>query len=350
MKKNIYVFTTAFLIIQSVSAIAQITVSQNQFESVFVIGDSLNALYSNDTTLDVGQTGGPNIYDLRPLHFIGMKAAVENGSSIPIVAPHFPNDTVLAVPGNNNVVSFSGSRMLGIGHVNIISDTSYKVNVKIPGEVIFDFPLTYNKSWSYSYTSYDTTYDNGTAVSGTAGGDNRKTIVDGFGTIILPNGDSLACLRLFQGPASGSINTGDSAYTFFFITQNGIFVDVEAPGNSAATGKIPIYSVQVIQGSSPTSVETGKNEPLSISLSQNYPNPFNPTTAISYQLSAFSHVTLKVYDVLGREVATLVNKEQQAGKYSVQLSADSYQLASGVYFYKLTAGSFSQIKKLMLLK
>lgn len=83
-------------------------------------------------------------------------------------------------------------------------------------------------------------------------------------------------------------------------------------------------------------------------LYQNYPNPFNPTTVISYQLSAISDVTLKVYDILGREVATLVNQKQSAGKYSVTFNGNA--LPSGVYFYRLVAGNDMAVKKLLLLK
>jgi subtilisin family serine protease len=88
--------------------------------------------------------------------------------------------------------------------------------------------------------------------------------------------------------------------------------------------------------------------PIQFALEQNYPNPFNPTTTISYQLPAFSTVVLKVYDVLGREVATLVNEKKAAGKYSTTWNASS--MSSGVYFYRLHAGAYRETKKLLILK
>ncbi|NOY46952.1 MAG: T9SS type A sorting domain-containing protein [Chlorobi bacterium] len=83
-------------------------------------------------------------------------------------------------------------------------------------------------------------------------------------------------------------------------------------------------------------------------LSQNYPNPFNPSTIIQYSIPMNEFVTLKVYDVLGRKVKTLVNKEQSAGVYNVEFNAS--KLTSGVYFYRIEAGSFVAVKKLLLLK
>ena len=97
-----------------------------------------------------------------------------------------------------------------------------------------------------------------------------------------------------------------------------------------------------------TNVSKYKELPTGFSLAQNYPNPFNPTTAISYQLPAYSHVSLKVYDVLGKEVATLVNENKPAGNYKVEFNANN--LVSGIYFYTMQAGAFVQTKKLILLK
>ena len=88
--------------------------------------------------------------------------------------------------------------------------------------------------------------------------------------------------------------------------------------------------------------------PESFSLFQNYPNPFNPTTNIKYDLPTSNLVTLKVYDVNGKKIETLVNENQNAGSYSVLFNAVNYP--SGVYFYKLEAGSFSETRKMVLLK
>ena len=83
-------------------------------------------------------------------------------------------------------------------------------------------------------------------------------------------------------------------------------------------------------------------------LFQNYPNPFNPVTTITYQIPEDGKVTLSIYDVIGREVQTLVNADQNAGRYSVQLNAG--KLASGVYFYRLTSGNYTAVRKLLLAK
>ncbi len=102
-----------------------------------------------------------------------------------------------------------------------------------------------------------------------------------------------------------------------------------------------------------TVVTTGIKDQLSslpknYSLSQNYPNPFNPTTAIDYQLPKSGHVSLKVYDMLGNEIATLVNENKEAGSYTANFNAGN--ISSGVYFYTLQASGYTMTKKLVVLK
>ncbi len=92
----------------------------------------------------------------------------------------------------------------------------------------------------------------------------------------------------------------------------------------------------------------GNTDPYVYSLEQNYPNPFNPVTSIHYQLAEDVQVSLKVYDVTGKEIATLVNRKQNAGNHTIEWNASQY--SSGVYFYRLTAGKFTEIRKMILIK
>lgn len=103
-------------------------------------------------------------------------------------------------------------------------------------------------------------------------------------------------------------------------------------------------------GESPLSVKHKSQNPTSFVLEQNYPNPFNPTTLIRYELPTTSTVTLELYDILGRKIATLLNMKQSQGRYSYMLNADAVGLSSGIYFYRLQAGIFSATRKMILVK
>ncbi len=97
-----------------------------------------------------------------------------------------------------------------------------------------------------------------------------------------------------------------------------------------------------------TGIAIEPNIVMDFALSQNYPNPFNPSTTIYYSIPTSESVTLKVYDVLGNEVATLVNEEKPVGTYEIIWQAAN--LPSGIYFYTINAGSFIETKKMILLK
>ena len=98
----------------------------------------------------------------------------------------------------------------------------------------------------------------------------------------------------------------------------------------------------------PTIISNAKQDIVTFGLYQNFPNPFNPSTKIIYQIPEISFVTIKVFDVLGKEIATLVNGEKPAGNYEVKF--DGTNLPSGIYFYQLRAGSFVQTKKMLMIK
>ena len=114
-------------------------------------------------------------------------------------------------------------------------------------------------------------------------------------------------------------------------------------------------TIHKMTGSGVTSVDNQSEMPATYALKQNYPNPFNPVTSIEYVVGSIAFVSLKVYDVLGNEVATLVNEEKSAGSYEVEFNTSSHSgnvrnLPSGLYFYTLSASGFSETKKMILLK
>ncbi len=141
---------------------------------------------------------------------------------------------------------------------------------------------------------------------------------------------------------------------------------VEGHGNSNSLKEYSFKDVKPIRGKNlyrlkqidtdgrfeySNEIEVEITAPTEFLLSQNYPNPFNPSTVISYQLSVPSNVVLKIFDVLGNEIATLIDNEfKEAGYYIYQLRINNYQLTTGVYFYRLQAGEFVQMRKMLLLR
>ncbi len=149
--------------------------------------------------------------------------------------------------------------------------------------------------------------------------------------------------------------------TSFLIAPSGSFTDslrftADSVGTfkalvlitSDATNKITDTIVVIGVCQKVTSVDSRSIVSGAFSLSQNYPNPFNPSTLISYQLPVNSHITMKVYDVIGREVATLVDEVKEAGSYEVKV--DASRLSSGVYFYRMQAENYVEMKKMVLMK
>lgn len=139
---------------------------------------------------------------------------------------------------------------------------------------------------------------------------------------------------------------------YFYEKDTTIFIDsLEFTlGSSSSLPKGVVSKQSACHTAS--SIDKEEANPETFLLLSNYPNPFNPSTVISYQLAVGSHVTLKIYDMLGKEVRILVNEQQEMGRYTVQFSAEggASSLASGMYFYQLRANDYTSTKKMLLLK
>jgi hypothetical protein len=137
-----------------------------------------------------------------------------------------------------------------------------------------------------------------------------------------------------------NINPGDSVTVYYGMALGSSFTEV-IKGLDSALVRYNNYIAAVLKGNESFS-------PLNYKLNQNYPNPFNPATTISYIIPVQEKVTLKIYNILGMEVSTILDKVQTAGNYSIRF--DTKNLPSGIYFYELRTSNFREVKKMIFLK
>ncbi len=215
---------------------------------------------------------------------------------------------------------------------------------------------------------YSVTPDkNGNIYAGTYGGGIYKKTGNTWSGFSTPNGLGGSSAFVTAVDSSGALWAGFSTLNGFNYLWHGIFytTDNGSSWNFAGLDSISVRAL-VVYGDTVfavtyndglyaltknglvNSVKKNGSVPNMYSLSQNYPNPFNPATMIEYQLNEKSFVTLTLFDVLGRRVATLVNGEQTGGSHFANWDASAF--ASGVYFYRLKAGDFIETKKMLLMK
>jgi hypothetical protein len=209
---------------------------------------------------------------------------------------------------------------------------------------------------SYNIISVYLTTNAGASWTAVAG--NLEQSPDGSG-----NGPSVRWAAILPFGGNTYYYVGTSTGLYSTVALNGAST-VWAQEGASTIGNVVVDMIQtravdglVVVGThgqgvfsgtaSPTSV-AGDLRPVSTALMQNYPNPFNPSTTIRYSLSKTDHVTLKIFDVTGREVATLVDAQRSPGDYAVSWSPEG--LASGTYVYRLVSGSFIETKKLLYLR
>jgi hypothetical protein len=175
---------------------------------------------------------------------------------------------------------------------------------------------------------------------------------------LLSSGLEILLSNTGAGSLSSVSDLGDGTYQATITTPIAIGTDTISAVVISGTDTVDIFLDAVVSYVNPTSISENIISPDEFFLYQNSPNPFNPTTIIKYQIPKDGFVTLKIFDIVGNEVATLVNQEEAAGTHEIKFdtsqlsnrisSRDGY--ASGVYFYKIRAGEFSDTKKMLLLK
>ncbi len=244
--------------------------------------------------------------------------------------------------------------------MNLITKGATNVPVKM--NEIYSRGVTGNLDWIEIYNSSESQIDIGGYKiydSGGKSGSKSKKLFPS-GTIIPPKGFTVVITDTIDFVGDDSdFGLSSNGETVWFEDTIGVVIDTVAFTSMDVTqsyGRFPDGStnwqlLNTITRGTANSITSVENDNIVISefkLNQNYPNPFNPTTTFSYAIGKQGFVTLKIFNVLGKEVATLVNEVKSIGNYEIKFNAAN--LSSGIYFYKLTSGTFTSTKKLTLIK
>ncbi len=363
MKKLSYLFVVIVmgLFLQS-AARAQISISASDLTNAFSVGISQFDYSSTDTVLmNIGTASGSSsqtwaapsvkINDSLRLdgavpsstpysaNFLGatyaLHAALTQGPLSIAFYEYFKlsNDSLISLGGVQHLKGSIGGQALD----------STALKIKVQG--VFAFPLHLGQSFTHQT---DTIYAQGPDVETQT----ETDVFDAYGTLNLSNG-SFGALRqtattVTKVYISGVLQNTVTSYTISWQTESGNQLSVDV--DTLSSGNVRVHSVSITYiGTTPaTLVRSLAQAPENFTLSQNYPNPFNPSTQIQFSVAHAGFVSLKVYDMLGREVATLISRDLSPQSYSVTWNAAD--LPSGVYFYKLDAEGKSVTKKMILMK
>jgi hypothetical protein len=338
-----------------VQVFAQTTITESDIQTAYAVGNQYSS-YSDTTGTQVfvgSASGTEQTWDfrMRPFSYQGSGISIDPASAPQI--NEFPEANIVtysvtALPSGDSVGGHTYNQLTPtMFWFHGVGGTEGSVTRYSPPLPAMKLPCTYNTTWEYQgdtnhiipglmWTVMTTNYT-----------------IDAFGTVRLPVGDYPA-LRMKNVTFTYSYNvfaglSRTKSITYSFMTRGlaGVTVKIDTTQENLST-VVPEYVMYTRSGTADVIELVGAQIPSEFSLEQNYPNPFNPTSSIRYALPIQTHVTLRVYDMLGRVMQTLVDETQEAGLYEVQLDASGF--ATGVYFYRLAAGSFVDTKKMLVLK
>ena len=317
----------------------EILISTHNLSEIWVID------HSTSTAEAAGHTGGKRGHGGDILYRWGNPQAYGAGSQSDqkLYYQHDARWIDSGLPGAGDIMIFNNGKDRPEGDYSTIEEITPPIDSN--GNYYLENSGAYGPdtvTWEYKANPANSFY------SSHLGGEDR-----------LPNGNTLICEgvdgRFFEVDSSGNI-----VWEYINpVSQSGIVAQGDTPQVNMVF-KIYRYSAQYsgLAGKDlsrkgkieqyPMGIENNNSQITGFILNQNYPNPFNPNTTINYQLSTGSNVTLKVYDILGNLVNTLVNGYKDKGRYKVNFNGS--KLSSGVYLYRLVAGRFTDTKKLILMK
>lgn len=374
MKKHYYTLIAGalslVLLLLPVKAAAQITISSGEWPTAF--GTAWTQYSAEDTTgngipVNVGAAGGPQTWNFSEAMFpegITQGVSIEDPATTPYFADFPTADHVWRMffqDGGFTIDVYSyldlaSSDLLSLGFAGTIGPASI-LEDNVPDDLVLQFPAALGTSWTSNYTVTTSPFPGALQIDSTS----RHSFIDAWGTIQLPNG-TFDCLRIFDDEISfyslyvgGVLFSSDTitSYTYAWITeQEGLLAEVislenEPNPNFNLAEAVTFQTLPSGIGDAPSLLADG------FVLRQNYPNPFNPTTNIGFVIADLGFTELKIYDVLGREVKTLVNRQLFPGSYEERWDGTNnhgQQVPGGIYFYRLKTESFEQTRKMLLIR
>lgn len=347
----------------AVSSFAQITITASDVSAQLSVGNSLvNRLDTLTTSANIGTPGST----ANTWNFGGLATHVLDTlrSVVPSGTPYFgwfpgathalqQRQTLMGITGTVYLYVTLGTDLLlrgagGDGPTPLGTAVLRATNT--PPEVLYQLPMTLGTTWTTTFVESLVVTIGGFPLLTQVTNHTIVNTVDAHGTLVLPGTfGSHQALRIRSDDRFSGASTGRSI-SYQFIARNGASVEVTAIDTlQPNSGTINIDPTSTSwSGPIATDVPISAELPVEFGLMQNYPNPFNPSTTIQYQVASPSFVTLKVYNLLGQEVATLVNDQKEPGTYAVRWIADG--IPSGIYFAKMQAGAFTQTRRMVVLK
>ncbi len=359
MKRILQLFIILTIGFLSKNSSAQISITQDDVASWLTLGNTLNA-HSDTTTqmLDIGASGEQSVWNFSNIH-------ADVDYDIQVINPSRSEfDTSYNA---SNIASFYQDEINGSPYEHWLYYTLNEQHLILYGEVvrqpeipditqtiytparlIYSFPIDYNTNWSQTISGNIVLWHDGIPTTIESGTFSISASVDGYGTISLPDGSSDNALRIKYDVRKVFQRDYSRQITYTWLTASGRRFSVVTNDTSATGGEITAEHISWAIPSNLTEVRENQTNPVKYSLSQNYPNPFNPSTNINYEIPFESKVSLKIYNSIGKEVRTLINEDQSAGKHSVSFNASA--LPSGIYFARMQAGNFNSVIKMTLIK
>ncbi|MER3524352.1 MAG: hypothetical protein C4326_09865 [Ignavibacteria bacterium] len=345
------------------SSLAQVTITAADVSARLTVGNSLvNRIDTLTTTANIGTPGSTaNTWNFSTLATHVLDTLTSVAVSGTPYASWFPGathalrtrQTLFGITGTVYQYLALSTNLLNPGAAGdgqTIFGTAILRRTNTPAEVFYQLPMTLGTEWTTTYVETLLVTVGGSPFVNQATNHVVRNTVDGFGTLTLPGTfGSHQALRIRRVDRYSGASTG-ATVSYQFIARNAASVQVTAADTLQPNSGV----IRISPGSAswsgplPTDVRISEQLPSEFALKQNYPNPFNPTTVIEYQVARAEFVSLKVYNLLGQEMATLVQDVKEPGTYAVQWNAES--VPSGIYFAKMQAGTFTQTRRMMVVK